>query len=306
MIIGAHSIIYSINPEADRAFLRDVLRLSHVDVGDGWLIFGLPPAEVAVHPSSNNDVHEFYLMCEDVEALVGEMQRHGISCAAVEDLGWGIRTHVMLPGGGQLGIYQPRHARPANDDGKKGEQAREQASVRPEDHHRSAPARHARSWPGRGSRRWLNARAQDSGLRRHPRQVSRLELRQRVATLHVRGKARKLFLAAAGPAHRATRCEDASDHHVGRVKRSPDQPRTARPSGQRCAPAPRCALHLRWQRSIHGCAISPAGRMCQLIELFAALLARANSERDHAQRAAPLGARNVGSSARSGPDRSSR
>ena len=113
MIIGAHSIIYSVRPDADRAFLRDVLKLNHVDVGDGWLIFGLPPAEVAVHPSGNNDVHEFYLMCEDVEAFVGEMQRQGIPCAAVEDLGWGIRTHVMLPGGGQLGIYEPRHARPA-------------------------------------------------------------------------------------------------------------------------------------------------------------------------------------------------
>ena len=112
MIIGAHSIIYSTNAEADRAFLRDVLRLSHVDVGEGWLIFGLPPAEVAVHPSSNNDVHEFYLMCDDVHSLVNEMQLHGVSCAAVEDLGWGVRTHVMLPGGGQLGIYQPRHARP--------------------------------------------------------------------------------------------------------------------------------------------------------------------------------------------------
>ena len=112
MIIGAHSIIYSTNAQADRAFLRDVLRLNHVDVGDGWLIFGLPPAEVAVHPSSNNDVHEFYLMCDDIGRLVDEMQLHGISCAAVEDLGWGVRTHVMLPGGGQLGIYQPRHARP--------------------------------------------------------------------------------------------------------------------------------------------------------------------------------------------------
>jgi hypothetical protein len=112
MIIGAHSIIYSTNAEADRAFLRDVLGLSHVDVGDGWLIFGLPPAEVAVHPSSNNDVHEFYLMCDDVRGLMDEMQLHGITCAAVEDLGWGVRTHVMLPGGGQLGIYQPRHARP--------------------------------------------------------------------------------------------------------------------------------------------------------------------------------------------------
>jgi hypothetical protein len=134
MIIGAHSIIYSVNPDADRAFLRDVLKLSHVDVGDGWLIFGLPPAEVAVHPSSNNDVHEFYLMCEDVEALVGEMQRYGIPCAAVEDLGWGIRTHVMLPGGGQLGIYQPRHARPAAMKAKKsaGKKSGKRATKKPQ------------------------------------------------------------------------------------------------------------------------------------------------------------------------------
>ncbi len=133
MIIGAHSIIYSVNPDADRAFLRDVLKLSHVDVGDGWLIFGLPPAEVAVHPSSNNDVHEFYLMCEDVEALVGEMQRYGVPCAAVEDLGWGIRTHVMLPGGGQLGIYQPRHARPATMKAKKsaGKKSGKRATQKP-------------------------------------------------------------------------------------------------------------------------------------------------------------------------------
>ena len=70
MIIGAHSIIYSTNPDADRAFLRDVLKLTNVDVGGGWLIFGLLPAEVAVHPSDKNDVHEFCLMCDDVEALV--------------------------------------------------------------------------------------------------------------------------------------------------------------------------------------------------------------------------------------------
>ena len=112
MIIGAHSIIYSTNPDADRAFLRDVIKLTSVDVGGGWLIFGLPPAEVAVHPSGEDDVHEFYLMCDDVHALVAEMNRQGIKCGAVEDQGWGILTHVVLPGGGKLGVYQPRHARP--------------------------------------------------------------------------------------------------------------------------------------------------------------------------------------------------
>jgi hypothetical protein len=112
MIIGAHSVISSKDPEADRAFLRDVLELPNVDVGDGWLIFGLPPAEVAVHPSDKNDVHEFYLMCDDVEALLAEMSGCDVACAPVQDLGWGLMTRVTLPGGGGLGFYQPRHARP--------------------------------------------------------------------------------------------------------------------------------------------------------------------------------------------------
>lgn len=73
MITGAHSIIYSKNPDADRAFLRAALGLTGVDSGGGWLIFGLPPAEVAVHPSDENDVHEFYLMCDDVESLAADM-----------------------------------------------------------------------------------------------------------------------------------------------------------------------------------------------------------------------------------------
>lgn len=112
MIIGAHSIIYSTSPEADRAFLRDVLKFTHVDVGDGWLIFGLPASEVAIHPSNENDVHEFYLMCDDVDALIAEMKKHNIVCGSVQNQGWGLLTQVTLPGGGKLGIYQPRHARP--------------------------------------------------------------------------------------------------------------------------------------------------------------------------------------------------
>ena len=111
MIIGAHSIIYSKNPAADRAFLRD-LGMPSVDVGEGWLIFGLPPAEVAVHPSSENDVHELYLMCDDVAGFVGGMKKRGIHCGPVMDRGWGLLTEVKLPGGGKLGVYQPRHARP--------------------------------------------------------------------------------------------------------------------------------------------------------------------------------------------------
>ena len=112
MITGAHSIIYSTNPEADRGFLKDVLGLPHVDVGHGWLIFGLPPAEVAVHPSEKNDVHELYLICADVDAFVARMAARGLACSAVRDLGWGRLTQVTLPGGGKLGVYEPHHARP--------------------------------------------------------------------------------------------------------------------------------------------------------------------------------------------------
>jgi hypothetical protein len=118
MIIGSHSIIYSMNPDADRAFLRDVLNLGHVDVGGGWLIFALPPSEVAVHPASDNDRHELYLMCDDVNAFFAEMRSHHIACTAVSDEGWGLLTQLTLPGGGKLGVYEPRHARPASVEAK--------------------------------------------------------------------------------------------------------------------------------------------------------------------------------------------
>ena len=113
MISGAHSIIYSTDPDADRSFLKDVLELPSVEVGEGWLIFGLPPAEVAVHPSEKNDVHELYLICDDVAEFIEEMATHGIRCAPIQDQRWGLLTYVTLPGGGKLGVYQPRHARPS-------------------------------------------------------------------------------------------------------------------------------------------------------------------------------------------------
>ena len=112
MITGAHSIIFSTNPDADRAFLRDVLKLTHVDAGEGWLIFGLPPAEVAVHPSEKNDVHELYLLCDDIAEFAADMNRRNVPCTAVRDLGWGLLAQLTMPGGGRLGIYEPRHARP--------------------------------------------------------------------------------------------------------------------------------------------------------------------------------------------------
>ena len=118
MIIGAHSILFSTAPEADRAFLRDVLGLTHVDVGGGWLIFGLPPAELAVHPSDGPGGHGFYLLCDDIEAFVADMSARGVSCGPVQQPRWGLLTEITLPGGGQLGIYQPRHARPQPMPGK--------------------------------------------------------------------------------------------------------------------------------------------------------------------------------------------
>ena len=112
MIDGAHSIIYSKDPDADRAFFRDVLKLPHVDVGGGWLIFELPPAEHAVHPSEQNQSHELYLMCADINAFIAAMKRHNIPYDEVQDQRWGKLTHIVLPGGSTLGVYEPRHPRP--------------------------------------------------------------------------------------------------------------------------------------------------------------------------------------------------
>jgi hypothetical protein len=130
MIIGAHSIIYSRNPDADRALLRDVLGLPHVDVGGGWLIFGLPPAEVAVHPSDENDVHQLYLMCDDINAFVAAMNKRNIDCGPVLDRGWGLLAELGLPGGGRLGVYQPRHARPKPAGTRKAPRARKRTPTK--------------------------------------------------------------------------------------------------------------------------------------------------------------------------------
>jgi hypothetical protein len=113
MLDGAHIIIYSKDADADRAFLRDVLALPSVDVGDGWLIFALPPAEVAVHPADVGGSHELYLMCSDVAKLVVELGAQGVACDPIANRGWGLVTSFVLPGGSKLSVYQPRHARPA-------------------------------------------------------------------------------------------------------------------------------------------------------------------------------------------------
>jgi hypothetical protein len=114
MINGAHAIIYSRDAEADRAFLREVLKFPSVDAGGGWLIFALPPAEIAVHPAGDDGGRqELYLMCEDIGALVAELGARDVSCAPVTDQRWGLLTEVTLPSGARLGVYEPRHARPA-------------------------------------------------------------------------------------------------------------------------------------------------------------------------------------------------
>ena len=112
-ITGAHAIIYSRNAEADRRFLRDVLSFPFVDVGQGWLIFGLPPAEVAVHPADEDESHELYLMVDDVKGFVAAMAARGVACSPARELRWGVLTQVSLPSGAKIGVYEPRHARPA-------------------------------------------------------------------------------------------------------------------------------------------------------------------------------------------------
>lgn len=110
MINGAHLIIYSLDAEADRAFIRDVLHYPHVDAGGGWLVFKLPPAEVAVHPAESQGSHELFLMCDNLEATMVELTAAGVVFSRpVSEERWGRLTAVKLPGGGELGLYEPRH-----------------------------------------------------------------------------------------------------------------------------------------------------------------------------------------------------
>ena len=112
MINGAHIIVYSKDAEADKAFIKNVLKFKYVDVHDGWLIFKLPPSEVVVHPSDENDRHEFWLMTDDLDAEMASLKKSGVGCEDVTQQGWGKVTRIKLPGGGTLGLYQPRHDRP--------------------------------------------------------------------------------------------------------------------------------------------------------------------------------------------------
>jgi hypothetical protein len=112
MITGAHSIIYSKKPEVDRKFFEEILKFPKVDIGHGWLIFALPPSEIAIHPSSKNGQHEFYLMCDDVNSFIKEMKTKKIKCSKIDKQPWGSLTYITLPGGGELGVYEAKHPSP--------------------------------------------------------------------------------------------------------------------------------------------------------------------------------------------------
>jgi catechol 2,3-dioxygenase-like lactoylglutathione lyase family enzyme len=117
MINGAHLILYTTDPEGLRQWFRDVLGFPAVDSGGGWLIFSLPPAEVAMHPTDGPARHELYLMCDDVHATVEALTHKGVDFASsISDEGWGLLTSIRIPGGGELGLYQPRHPSPPRVD----------------------------------------------------------------------------------------------------------------------------------------------------------------------------------------------
>ncbi len=113
MINGAHAVIFTKDAEALRGFLRDTLGFPGVDAGGGWLIFALPPAELAAHPTDGDGHHELYLMCDDIESTVEELTGKGVEFTGpVSDEGFGLMTAIKLPGGGELGLYEPRHPTP--------------------------------------------------------------------------------------------------------------------------------------------------------------------------------------------------
>ena len=113
MITGVHAIVFTPDAEKVRAFFSDVLEMRSVDAGGGWLIFALPPAELAVHPADGEPRHELYLMCDDIEATLAELRGKGVEVARdVADQGWGLLAAIRLPDGTEFPLYQPRHPSP--------------------------------------------------------------------------------------------------------------------------------------------------------------------------------------------------
>jgi hypothetical protein len=119
VIVGSHVLFYSKNPEADRAFVRDILQFPFVDVGGGWLIFKVPPAEAAFHPADGHILQAhggrqllgavLYLMCDDLQTVIQSLQAKNVRCSPPEEEAWGIKTTIPLPSGGEIGLYQPKH-----------------------------------------------------------------------------------------------------------------------------------------------------------------------------------------------------
>ncbi len=112
MITGMHAIVYSKGADVMRRFFEDVLQLRSVDAGGGWPIYAAPPAELAVHPTDEAPQHEFYLMCDDVEATIAELNKRGYNTEPIADRGWGLLTSIELEGGESIGLYEPRHPSP--------------------------------------------------------------------------------------------------------------------------------------------------------------------------------------------------
>jgi catechol 2,3-dioxygenase-like lactoylglutathione lyase family enzyme len=110
MIFGAHVVLYSKNSDADRAFFRDILGLKSVDAGHGWLIFALPPAEAAFHPSNENGLHELFFMCDDLSAEMTALEEKGVAFSEIQEARWGSIVRMRLPGGSDISLYQPKHA----------------------------------------------------------------------------------------------------------------------------------------------------------------------------------------------------
>jgi len=109
MIFGAHVVVYSKNAEADRVFFRNVLGFKSVDAGHGWLVFALPPGEAAFHPSDENGAHELYFICEDLKTEIASIAKKDVKFSEVQQARWGSITKMHLPGGGTVGLYQPKH-----------------------------------------------------------------------------------------------------------------------------------------------------------------------------------------------------
>ena len=109
MISAAHVVVYTKDAEADRLFFRDVLGFQSVNAGHGWLIFALPPGEAAFHPSDENGVHELYFICDDLDAEIASLTEKGVECSTIQEARWGSITKMRLPGGGAVGLYQPKH-----------------------------------------------------------------------------------------------------------------------------------------------------------------------------------------------------